>query len=192
MNGSPVHYMWSGKRDDSLPLSSEGSQRCSTFLCKSCSTFNLPMAWSLLTEILTVKWLGSILRIIIGNPRSSRKEKPAVSPISVMCLKSCDVGFGYTILQILSHIWNKLMAVHFNLCITACGHRMAHRKWKEVKQQQGTAGPGNMLGCCLVSFHFLWAILCLQAVQSAICPPPIPELMRPLIWRHFRSMQSFP
>ena len=31
---------------------------------------------------------------------------------------------------------------------------MAHRKWKEIKQQPGTAGPGNMLGCCLVYFHF--------------------------------------
>ena len=47
---------------------------------------------------------------------------------------------------------------------TACRHRMAHRKWKEAKLQPGTAGPGNMLGCSLVSFHFLWAILCPQAV----------------------------
>ena len=30
---------------------------------------------------------------------------------------------------------------------------MAHRKWKEIKQQPGTAGPNNMLGCCLVSFQ---------------------------------------
>ena len=35
--------------------------------------------------------------------------------------------------------------------------RMAHRKWKETKQQPCTAGPGNMLGC--ISFYFLWAIL---------------------------------
>ena len=41
---------------------------------------------------------------------------------------------------------------------------MAHRKWKEAKLQPGTAGPGNRLGCCLVSFHFLWAIQCPQAV----------------------------
>ena len=41
---------------------------------------------------------------------------------------------------------------------------MAHRKWKETKLQPGTAGPGNVLCCCLVSFHFLWAILCPQAV----------------------------
>ena len=47
---------------------------------------------------------------------------------------------------------------------TVCGHRMAHRKWKDTKLQPGTAGPGNMLVCCLVSFHFLWAILCPQAV----------------------------
>ena len=45
---------------------------------------------------------------------------------------------------------------------TACGHRMANRKWKETKQL-----PGNMLGNCLVSFHFLWAILCPQAVVFA-------------------------
>ena len=36
---------------------------------------------------------------------------------------------------------------------------MDYRKWKETKQQPGTAGPGNMLSCSLVSFHFLWAIL---------------------------------
>ena len=46
---------------------------------------------------------------------------------------------------------------------------MGHRKWKETKRQPGTAGPGNMLGGCLVSFHFLWAILCPQAVN--ILPP---------------------
>ena len=32
---------------------------------------------------------------------------------------------------------------------------MSHRKQKETKQQPGTAGPGNILGCCLVSLHFL-------------------------------------
>ena len=30
---------------------------------------------------------------------------------------------------------------------------MAHRKWKETKQEPGTAGPGNMLGCCLLSLR---------------------------------------
>ena len=45
---------------------------------------------------------------------------------------------------------------------TACGHRI----WKVTKQQPRTAGPGNMLGCCLFSFHFLWAILCTSTVLS--------------------------
>ena len=42
---------------------------------------------------------------------------------------------------------------------------MAHRKWKEAKQLQGTAGPGNMLGCCLIYSHFLWAILPIRPVE---------------------------
>ena len=32
---------------------------------------------------------------------------------------------------------------------------MSHRKRKETKQQPGTAGPGNILGCCLVNLHVL-------------------------------------
>ena len=36
--------------------------------------------------------------------------------------------------------------------------RIAHRIWKETKQEPATAEPGNMLGGCLVSIHFLWAI----------------------------------
>ena len=47
--------------------------------------------------------------------------------------------------------------------------RMAHRIWKETKQQPGTAGPGNMPGCCLVSSHFLWAVLSTSTVVSR-CP----------------------
>ena len=49
--------------------------------------------------------------------------------------------------------------------ITGCGRRMAHRKWKETKQQPGTAGPGNILGCCLVSLHFLCDVLSIRPVQ---------------------------
>ena len=40
------------------------------------------------------------------------------------------------------------------------------KKWKDTKQQPGTAGSGNMLGCCLISFHFLWAILSTSTVQG--------------------------
>ena len=45
--------------------------------------------------------------------------------------------------------------------------RMSHRKWKETKQLPGTAESGNMLGCCLVSFHFLWAILSTSTVYGS-------------------------
>ena len=43
--------------------------------------------------------------------------------------------------------------------------RMAHRIWKETKLQPGTAGPGNMPGCCLISFHFPLAILSTSTVN---------------------------
>ena len=55
-----------------------------------------------------------------------------------------------------------------NSCLLECTVlvlRMAHRIWKETKQEQGSARPGNMLGCCLVAFHFLWAILSTSTVQ---------------------------
>ena len=45
---------------------------------------------------------------------------------------------------------------------------MAQRKWKEAKQLPGTAGPGNMLGCSLISFHFLWAIHPIRPVINSI------------------------
>ena len=35
---------------------------------------------------------------------------------------------------------------------------MAHRKWKEIKQQPSMLPGPAVPGCCLVSFHFLWAI----------------------------------
>ena len=51
-----------------------------------------------------------------------------------------------------------LKAHRLHIIITGRMGWMAHRKWKEVKLQPETAGPGNILGCCLLSFHFLWAI----------------------------------
>ena len=46
--------------------------------------------------------------------------------------------------------------------------RMAQRKRKDTKQQPGTAEPGNMLGCCLISFHSLWAILSTSTVHRIV------------------------
>ena len=45
---------------------------------------------------------------------------------------------------------------------------MAHRKWEEAKQLPGTAGLGNRLGCCLIYFHFLWAIHPIRPVHSLL------------------------
>ena len=44
-------------------------------------------------------------------------------------------------------------------------HRMTRsfQLWKP-----GTAVPGNRLGCCFISFRFLWAILCPRAVVNVL------------------------
>ena len=42
---------------------------------------------------------------------------------------------------------------------------LPHRKLREIQQQPGTAGPGNMLGCCLIYFHFLWGKLSTRTVM---------------------------
>ena len=42
---------------------------------------------------------------------------------------------------------------------------MARRKWNETKQQPSLLPGPAVPGCSLVSFHFLWAILCPQAVE---------------------------
>ena len=66
---------------------------------------------------------------------------------------------------------------------------MAHRKWKEIKQQPGTAGPGNILGCCLVSLRFLCDINSIHSVP----PEPIltdvthPDDADPLLLRILRT-----
>ena len=44
---------------------------------------------------------------------------------------------------------------------------MSYRKRKETKQQTGTAGPGNILGCCLVSLHFLCDIYSIHSVHDS-------------------------
>ena len=43
---------------------------------------------------------------------------------------------------------------------------MAHRKWKEIKQQPSMLLGPAVPGCCLVSFHFLWVILSTSTVQG--------------------------
>ena len=59
----------------------------------------------------------------------------------------------------------EMVAIGIVAVFTVLVLRMAHRMWKETKQEPGTAGPGNMLCCCLIYFHFLWAILSTSTVQ---------------------------
>ena len=49
--------------------------------------------------------------------------------------------------------------------------------WKETKQQPGTAGTANMLGCCLVSFHFLWAILSTSTASDLLMIKCLPAVV---------------
>jgi len=43
---------------------------------------------------------------------------------------------------------------------------MAHRKWKEFKQQPSMLPGSAVPGSCLVSFHILWAILSTSTVEE--------------------------
>ena len=52
-----------------------------------------------------------------------------------------------------------------HLC-TVRADSLPHRIWKEIKQQPGTDGPGNMHGCCLIYFHFRWGKLSTLTVQG--------------------------
>ena len=49
---------------------------------------------------------------------------------------------------------------------TACGHRMAYRKWKESKQQPSMLPDPAVPGCCLLSFHILWGKLSTRTVDN--------------------------
>ena len=51
---------------------------------------------------------------------------------------------------------------------------MAHRKLEEVKQEPSMLPGPAVPGSCLISFHFLWAILCPQTVLSQ--PSYLPSL----------------
>ena len=116
----------------------------------------------------SIQWQSDIIVTLLRIESAKQLHQPL--PISI-AYAFCWLFIAFLIGEHLQG-WTS-GSTEFGLCLiwhgvytTACGHRMAHRKWKETKQQPGTAGPDNMLGCCLVSFHFLWAILCWQAVVS--------------------------
>ena len=59
-------------------------------------------------------------------------------------------------------ITNTLSGPHCTVLVL----RMAHRKLKEIKQEASMLPGPAVPGCCLVSFHFLWAILSTSTVPS--------------------------
>ena len=65
---------------------------------------------------------------------------------------------------------------------------LPHRKWKETKQQPDTAEPGNMLGCCLISFHFLWGQTIY--VHCTISEKDLSRLCLKLGWKSTLSKSS--
>ena len=81
--------------------------------------------------------------------------------------------------------------MNYIICVcTVWGHRMAHRIWKETKQQPSMLPAPAVPGFSFVSFHFLWAILCPQAVHTCLWDIMIsfgkaalsPQLSSALIW----------
>ena len=79
---------------------------------------------------------------------------------------------------------------------------MSHRKWKETKQQPGTATQDNILGCCLVSLRFLCDIYSIHSVlivsyfpapctKSCAMPPSLrPALVPRRLVFQSRNVQS--
>ena len=90
---------------------------------------------------------------------------------TIHCSRICDGGYATTTIERDTHVQWVPDIRSFRLLGQFLDHPknnfvseiartewMLHRKRKETKQQPGTAGQGNILGFCLVSFHFLWAI----------------------------------
>ena len=54
---------------------------------------------------------------------------------------------------------------------TACRHRMAHRKWRETKQQPSMLPGPAVPGCCWISLYFLWCKLSTRTVYPMALKP---------------------
>ena len=77
---------------------------------------------------------------------------------------SFTLGEIVLLLLIKSSSWHCLSRVVFLTTVRV--DSLPHGKWKEIKQQPGTAGPGNMLGCCLIFLHFPWGKLSTRTVEN--------------------------
>ena len=67
---------------------------------------------------------------------------------------------------------------------------MSHRKWRDTKQQPGTGGPGNILGCCLVSLRFLCDLHTIHNVEIALTLLLRPDFLR-LFFRLLLDLEDF-
>ena len=70
--------------------------------------------------------------------------------------------------QVVVHVRGVPAIMDYIILYTEWMEWMSHRKWKETKQQPGTAGQGYILGCCLVSLRFLGDIHSIHPVQSGV------------------------
>ena len=94
-----------------------------------------------------IQWQSDIIVTLLRIESAKQLHQPL--PISI-AYSFCWLFIAFLIGEHLQG-WTS-GSTEFGLCLiwhgvytTACGHRMAHRKWKETKQQPGTAGPSNML-----------------------------------------------
>ena len=85
---------------------------------------------------------------------SPQQGGPDTFNLHLTCNGMADLEFPY----------GNLYTVDFACTVLVL--RMVHRKWKETRQLPSMLPGSAVHGCSLVSFHFLWAILCPQAV----CP----------------------
>ena len=70
---------------------------------------------------------------------------------------------------------------------------MSHRERKlSSSRQPGTAGPGNILGCCLVSLHFLCDIHYIHSVAYFQYLPGVVSFWTTLCIFFFTLSSAFP
>ena len=91
-----------------------------------------------------------------------------------MCLMFAKVTGCKVIRLVRSFFLGKAMAITTFMPCTEWMECMSHRKQKETKQHPGTAGPGNILGCCLVYLRFLYDIHSIYPVYAGDCGEPGP------------------
>ena len=85
-------------------------------------------------------------------------------PLKSIFVKLCTGRSIWSRKSFCSH-WNKSCTLVLHTVLVL---RMAHRKWKETKQQPSMLPGLAVPDCCFVSFHFLWAILWTHTVYLSI------------------------